>query len=336
MRRTNMRDCIVCSFAPLSFSVAAGMIPLSHCTGFFCSTTSIGACRNLFCLGNRVPFLQNRCSGQERRPERKRASCYRVCSGAVLQLAMATDDELCIYQTKDALAARLSKEILSLVQDSRGLQASENEQVFVVAVSGGSMPSLLRTALSDQPEANTRLSRALWILVDERVVPRDHPDSNFRAVRDALEGLVCSERILGFPPDSIALDTSSIADAYAELLRSKGIKPENIDLVLLGMGEDGHTASLFPNDEANLRSAPEAKFYIGIDNSPKPPPRRITLSMTAIQAAKRRIFVVTGEGKAKALAHIFQEGNTKRLPAGLVQNALWLVDADAASEISYR
>ncbi|KAK4532520.1 hypothetical protein CCYA_CCYA12G3377 [Cyanidiococcus yangmingshanensis] len=243
---------------------------------------------------------------------------------------MRSPGSLRVHQTKEDLVSSLSEEIKSAIAAGPAIPGNSREKI-AVAVSGGSLPGLLKAAVARDLRSFANLDKALWIMVDERVVPRNHPESNYCAVSEALSGVVPPDQILGVPEEALSGSTDSIALKYEQLLRSKGISPSDIALALLGMGEDGHTASLFPRTWASAVDVSGTRFYVGVDDSPKAPPRRITLTLSAINAAHKRVFVVTGRNKATAVNHIFQEGNSQRLPAGLVQNAIWLVDEEAVS-----
>jgi 6-phosphogluconolactonase len=167
---------------------------------------------------------------------------------------------------------------------------------------------------------------------DERCVPLTSPDSNYRLARKYLFDHV------NIPPAQIyalddSLDPAVAATAYQETL-AQVFQPASdlprFDLILLGMGEDGHTASLFPNHP--LLNEIE-RWVAPIFDSPKPPPERITLTLPVINNARQVIFLTTGAGKAEALSQISK--NTDRLPAGMVQPANgdlhWFVDEAAAA-----
>ena len=219
---------------------------------------------------------------------------------------------------------------------ARYLQEGESgRRPFQVAVSGGSLPPLLRAALEGMRGAGDGFSceNTCWLLVDERLVPSAHVDSNYGALREALAGLVDAARIVGIDEARIPHGAAAVAAAYQTSLGQQGVSPETVDAVLLGMGEDGHTASLFPGHEEARRWDSLKRWVIGVTDSPKPPPQRITLTLDAIDAAHSRVFVVTGAGKADAVQHIFAEGNRRRLPAGLVGDAQWLLDTAAASRL---
>jgi len=108
------------------------------------------------------------------------------------------------------------------------------------------------------------------------------------------------------------------AAEYAALLEQAA----PLDLVLLGMGEDGHTASLFPGNPALANAAP----VVAVFDAPKPPPERVSLGITTLNAAREKLFLVAGAGKHGALERIAQGG---ALPAALVTGAEWHVDRAA-------
>eukprot|EP00037_Helgoeca_nana_P027368 m.312904 g.312904 ORF g.312904 m.312904 type:complete len:286 (-) comp27473_c0_seq1:3850-4707(-) len=220
--------------------------------------------------------------------------------------------------------------------------ASAGEK-FTIAISGGSLPKLLGAGLVGPhaaPEAAT-IDWTKWhvFFADERHVAPDHADSNFKACKEVL-----LEKVPIKPENVYAIDhtvdVQSAAAKYEAAL--KGVfgadispaSPPAFDLVLLGMGPDGHTASLFPGhalcDEVSVLVA-------AITDSPKPPPERITLTLPVINASKATAFVCTGGGKAENLAKILS-GQGAPLPAGLIKpttgTLTWFVDDAAVAEWS--
>jgi 6-phosphogluconolactonase len=157
-----------------------------------------------------------------------------------------------------------------------------------LALSGGTTPRRAYELLSEQGIEGVEF----W-LADERCVPSDHEDSNARMLHEALgpEAVVREARGELGPEDAAWL--------YARELtkRTGGV----LDVVVLGLGEDGHTASLFPrHPEALAQHAP----VIGVRGSPKPPPERITLTLPVIGRAKYTVLLATGAGKRDALARV--------------------------------
>ena len=150
---------------------------------------------------------------------------------------------------------------------------------------------------------------------DERCVPPDDVDSNYRMAREALLGRVAPATVYRVPAE---LGPDQGAKAYAEVVRH--VTP--FDLVLLGIGEDGHVASLFPGHPILKATGLTA----GIHDSPKPPPERVTLTLGVIRDARHVLILATGAGKAQAVA-LARRGET---PSGMIGGARWLIDRAAA------
>jgi 6-phosphogluconolactonase len=153
---------------------------------------------------------------------------------------------------------------------------------------------------------------------DERCVPFDHPDSNHGTVAARLRAAGAVWHPMPGP-----LGPMAGAQAYAQELQDAGAA---FDLVLCGMGPDGHTASLFPHHEALQAGGLTA----GIVDAPKPPPERITLTLGALNAGRRLVLVVTGAGKAPALARVLA-GPDPGTPSSLLARDRLLVLADAGA-----
>jgi len=159
--------------------------------------------------------------------------------------------------------------------------------------------------------------RVTILFGDERCVPPDHPDSNYRMARAALLDRVAPATVHRMPAE---LGPEEGAGAYAHVVA--GLAP--LDVVLLGVGEDGHTASLFPGHPALKAEG----WAIGIRDAPKPPPERVTLTLKALQGARRVILLATGAGKGDAVARAKRE----EVPSGMIAGARWLIDRAAASQ----
>jgi 6-phosphogluconolactonase len=208
---------------------------------------------------------------------------------------------------------------------------------FSVALSGGSTPRGLYSLLAEDDSFRDRVpwERAHLFWGDERLVPPDHPDSNYRAAREAL-----LSRIM-VPPENIhrirgeAPDAASAAQEYDDLLRRFFRTPEGgfprLDLVLLGLGTDAHTASLFPGGP-ELR---ETRKFAVPSRAPRPVIDRITLTPPVLNAAACVLFLVSGEEKAPALREVLEGAeDPDRLPAQRIRprsgRLVWLVDRPAA------
>lgn len=202
---------------------------------------------------------------------------------------------------------------------------------FAVALAGGSTPRPLYARLAEPPLVN----RVDWARVhlfwgDERNVPPSHPDSNYRMSRRTLLDRV------PIPPENIhriqgELEPHEAAAHYRlELQRVLG-GGGRFDLIILGMGPDGHTASLFP-DAAVLDEQERSFVAVYVE---KLDSWRLTLTLPAINAARHVLFLVSGESKAEALSRV---RSGERLPAGMVQpvegDLIWLVDRDAAAGLA--
>lgn len=166
---------------------------------------------------------------------------------------------------------------------------------------------------------------------DERFVPEGHADRNDQQAQDAfLTRLgVPDEHIHPMPAHGCDLSTSDAADTYGATLPT-----EPFDIVLLGMGPDGHVASLFPGFSQLHETE---RRVVEVFNSPKPPPVRISLTFTALNNADSVWFLVSGEAKAPAVAHALGDGTLEDTPArgahGLTES-VWLIDEDAAKDVA--
>jgi len=181
-----------------------------------------------------------------------------------------------------------------------------------LALAGGSTPRRCHELLATMPDRPWE--RVAIFFGDERCVPPDSPDSNYRMAADTLLDRVRAgsvHRIAG------ELGAEVAAAAYEPLV---AVAP--LDLILLGIGPDGHTASLFPGSAA----LGAAGYVTAVHGAPKPPPDRVSLTLRALREARRVVFLVAGADKKDAV-RLAQLGT---VPAGLISNAEWLVAKDAA------
>ncbi|HEX6488497.1 MAG TPA: 6-phosphogluconolactonase [Candidatus Dormibacteraeota bacterium] len=157
--------------------------------------------------------------------------------------------------------------------------------------------------------------RVTVLFGDERCVPPDDEESNFRMAREALLDRVRPLSVHRMPGELVPEEG---AELYARIVEP--LRP--LDLVLLGMGPDGHTASLFPGHQG-LHAAGSA---IAVHDSPKPPPDRVSLTLEVLQEARQVLMLVAGAGKRDAVAR----ARRGEVPAGMVPQATWLIDRAAA------
>jgi 6-phosphogluconolactonase len=183
-----------------------------------------------------------------------------------------------------------------------------------LVLAGGTTPQRCYELLSGMQVMWGRVS---VLFGDERCVPPHHPDSNYRMARAALLDRVAPATVYRMPAE---LGPEEGAALYAHVVAT--VAP--LDVVVLGIGEDGHTASLFPSHPALKAQGLTA----GIRDSPKPPPQRVTLTLNALQTARKVIILATGAAKAEAVA----KAKRGEVPSGMIANARWLIDRAAAGQ----
>ncbi len=194
-----------------------------------------------------------------------------------------------------------------------------------IALSGGSTPGPVYRMLAEAGVAGEYdASRLDLCLADERCVPADHVDANARLVEE--NWLAVDARPTFIIPRGDSEDFAAEADCYADVL------PLPIDLVVLGIGPDGHTASLFPG-ASTLNETDKQTIYV--NDSPKPPPERWSLSVRALREAHALVTIVAGAGKAEALARAIDgPWDPHATPAQLARRGTWFVGASAATQLS--
>ncbi|KAI1884316.1 hypothetical protein AGOR_G00225170 [Albula goreensis] len=231
-------------------------------------------------------------------------------------------------------AADLGPALARLVTARADRACQSGSGRFSVGVSGGSLVGMLSKELTALPA----LDCSRWVIgfCDERVVPFSDPESTYGLYKDQL---LCKINI----PESgvLAIDPTlpvqECAEDYARKLRETfpGEDIPVFDLLLLGMGPDGHTCSLFP-DHPLLEET--QKTVAPISDSPKPPPQRVTLTLPVVNAARCVAFVSTGGSKAPVLKRVLEGGEGPALPAARVVPSkgelLWLLDEPAAASLT--
>ena len=218
-------------------------------------------------------------------------------------------------------------------------EAVAARECFTVALSGGSLMRLLSPPLV----AESRRSQIEWsawhvFWADERCVPLTDADSNYRLARETLFDLVEIPQNQIHPIDD-TLDPVAAAGSYqselARMFRPGANGMPRFDLILLGVGEDGHTASLFPGHP--LLEERE-RWAVPVLDSPKPPRQRITLTLPVINAGRQVVFLTAGGGKAAVLRQVLEtDVPPGELPAQMVRPAdgevHWFVDEAAGGHL---
>ncbi len=233
-----------------------------------------------------------------------------------------------IYKDKDEVAQKFSEFFADSVQ---------GKEVFHVALSGGSTPKVVFDVLASDFKDTIDWSKIHFYWGDERCVPPTDDQSNYKMTVEHLFSKIevpkeNIHRILG--------EAEPLREAYryANLLEINLDRVKDIpqfDLIILGMGDDGHTASIFPH-EIGLWDATE---HCVVATHPESGQKRITITGQVINASKEVIFLVTGDSKAEKVREIIQkERDYKRYPASLVAptsgNLTWFLDQAAAEGIS--
>jgi 6-phosphogluconolactonase len=213
------------------------------------------------------------------------------------------------------------------IWQGRSAAAIRERGRFTVALAGGSTPKKLYAALAQTPGIPWQQTWLFW--GDERYVPPDHPESNYRMVRETLLEQIGIPAAQVFPMPTQAGDPLRDAAEYEATLRQIfGTECPSLDLVWLGVGEDGHTASLFP-DTAALQVQHR---WVTVGQKGQEP--RLTLTYPVLNQAAQVVFLVTGANKAP----IVKEALTTEahLPCQRVNprgRLLWLLDAAAAAQL---
>jgi 6-phosphogluconolactonase len=214
------------------------------------------------------------------------------------------DNTFTVLESAEDVAAAAASDIASALR--------EGARSLVLA--GGTTPQRCYELLS---QMEVDWGRVTILFGDERCVRPDHPDSNYRMARETLLDRVSPATVHRMPAE---LGPDEAAGLYAHIVESVA----SLDVVTLGVGEDGHTASLFPGHPALKASA----LVVGIRDSPKPPPQRVTMTLPALQRARRVIILATGAGKADAVA----KARRGEVPSGMIAGARWLIDRAAAGQ----
>ena len=240
--------------------------------------------------------------------------------------------EIRTYKTLADLSRAAAEFIVGLAEAT-----IKKKNVFTLVLSGGSTPRLLYEDLALQPfskRIDWHKTHIFW--GDERCVPPNHPESNYRLAHQALVSKV------DIPPANVhripaeSGSANAAAEAYEETLHHFFVPPgkseegthlPSFDLILLGLGQDGHTASLFPGDAALEE---RYRWVAPVDGaSASPPVPRVTLTLPVLNEAKRVVFLVSGSRKKGVFEKIMNNPGTAAYPAARVRPSgrlLWFID----------
>ncbi len=220
-----------------------------------------------------------------------------------------------VFPDANMLAAEVARQVIRNCK-----QAVAERGIFHWVLAGGNTPKKCYELLCDAGLDWDRMH--VWF-GDERCLPVGHAGRN-----DAMADVALLSHV-PIPPARIhripaELGPENAAEDYAALLADA----PPMDLILLGMGEDGHTASLFPGHTVALA---DEHLAVSVLNAPKPPSERVSMGYSVLNRARKRIVMVVGSGKREALQHI-RDG--ERLPAARLVACEWYVDEDANPDIS--
>jgi len=235
-----------------------------------------------------------------------------------------------VHDTSETLATAVAGELLARLEDAQS--AGHEPQI---ALTGGTIAEAVHSEVARLSAASeVDWSRVVVWWGDERFVAPDSPDRNAGEARAAfLSSLgVDPAKIHEMPSTADAPDVDAAAVAYSDAVRMFG--SGEFDVTMLGVGPDGHIASLFPGfPQLDV----DDRIAVGVTDSPKPPPERISLTFDALNRSKSVWFLVSGDQKAPAVARALAEGTDRHdCPAAGVtgsEETIWFLDRAAASEL---
>ena len=232
-----------------------------------------------------------------------------------------------VHEDADVLATSAAGELLS-----RLVSAQEAGREPQIALTGGTIAEKLHRKIAQlSPESGVDWTRVVVWWGDERFVGPGSPDRNAGQARAAFLDAVGATRVHPMPSTEDAATPDEGAAAYADELREHGAG--EFEVVMLGIGPDGHIASLFPGQPTlDVDDA----IAVGVTGSPKPPPERISLTFPALRRARSVWFLVSGEDKAPAVARALGGADLHDIPAAGVagrEETIWFLDRASASEL---
>ena len=242
--------------------------------------------------------------------------------------------EIRALTTPQELSAAAAEEVVRTAN-----QAVAQRGRFTIALAGGSTPKSLYNLLATNARTTLPWDKMFFFWGDERHVPPSDPDSNYRMADEAMLSKIPVAPSNIFRIEAENPDAAAVADSYEKTLRkffqldSSGVP--QFDLILLGMGPDGHTASLFPGTDG----LQEKSRLVVANWVEKMKTHRITVTLAVLNAARCVTFLVSGTDKAAALKAVLEEDvPAEQYPAKLVKPSdgklIWLIDRAAASQLT--
>jgi 6-phosphogluconolactonase len=238
------------------------------------------------------------------------------------------------YSDTDALVAAAGDRLVGAITDA----ISQRGRALIVLTGGGTGIGLLKRVREQADSIDWSKVHLFW--GDDRFVPADDDERNEKQAREALIDHVDipagNVHVMAPSGGAFGDDLDAAAAAYEQVLAEnadEGQSEPDFDVHLLGMGGEGHINSLFPDTPAVKETS---RLVLGVTDSPKPPPRRITLTLPAVQRSREVWLVVSGEAKADAVAAAIGGASPVDVPsAGAVGRdaTVWLLDESAASKL---
>ena len=240
--------------------------------------------------------------------------------------------QIAIYDDKHTLSQHAAEYIMRIAKESIDLHGR-----FTIALTGGTTPGEAYSLLGSEPirsQIDWRLVHIFW--GDERCIPHTNPESNFYLAQETLLDHIAIPKSQIHPMPADQPDRDAASQAYTvEMQHTFGTNGiPSFDLIHLGMGPEGHTASLFPN-QASLHEKQRLVMPVSV---PKPPPDRLTFTPPLLNAARNVLFLVTGSEKADALQAVLEgEFQPEEYPAQIVRptngEVVWMLDRAVAQKI---
>jgi 6-phosphogluconolactonase len=237
-----------------------------------------------------------------------------------------------VHESADDLATSVAGAFVRLMADCQA-----TGEVPQVALTGGTIAEAIHREIARlAPESDVDWSRIDFFWGDERFVAPESPDRNAGQARAAFLDVVGADpaRVQAMPSTADVASVEAGAASYSEVVRSVGAG--RFHLTMLGVGPDGHVASLFPGFP---QLDADGEIAVAVTDSPKPPPERVSLTFAALNRSEEVWFVASGEGKAEAVGRALAATppDIHEIPAAGVQGAaatIWFLDRESASRVS--